>query len=115
MIAKGKILTLYEPNEQVPVPGLQTVRTAPTHLSTDLDSNVKRGVYGLSSPDSEAESVASSEVHRMPTSYESDFRMSSGNGDRTIEPPPGEPPDPKSGPSFLGRIFGRLFQRRRKG
>ncbi|KAF9693670.1 hypothetical protein EKO04_008515 [Ascochyta lentis] len=35
MIAKGKILTLYEPGVQVPVPEIQKARTEPAYTSTD--------------------------------------------------------------------------------
>jgi hypothetical protein len=117
MIAKGKVLTLYEPGEQVAAPGLRTRRTAPPRVvtSTDSTSHLERGGLDLSSPVSEAGTAASSATTRTPTTYESDFRTLSDDGERSREAPPEEPPDPKARQSCLGRVLAHLFSRRRKG
>lgn len=115
MIAKGKVLTLYEPGEQVPTPGLQPRHTTLPCLSTDSASHVERNLRGLSLSDSDAESAASPTAPRTSTTYGSDFRTLSGDGNRSTEPPPEEPPDSRFKRFFLDRVLGTLFQRRRKG
>ncbi|KAJ4354721.1 hypothetical protein N0V95_003562 [Ascochyta clinopodiicola] len=57
MIAKGKILTLYEPGPQVPVPEVQKARTAPALTSTESASYVVRDMRRLSSSESDAAKV----------------------------------------------------------
>jgi hypothetical protein len=113
MIAKGKVLTLYEPSAQVAAPGLQTRRTAPPRVLTST-SPLERGRLDLGSPVSEAGTVASSATTRTPTTCESDFRTLSGDGERSREAPPGEPSDPKTRQSCLGRVLAHLFSRCRK-
>lgn len=139
MVAKGKVLTLYEPTEQVPMPELHTRRTAPPRLSTSTDStsNIDRTVFALDSPDSDDESAPSSIATRTRTSptttrtpvspiaarpptadpdlHRLGARKDSGNADRSPGSPPGDLPDPRLKRSFLARVLDRLFQRRQRG
>ncbi|KAJ4994238.1 hypothetical protein SVAN01_00067 [Stagonosporopsis vannaccii] len=116
MIAKGKVLTLYEPTEQFPTPGLRMRATAPPRLSTSTDSgsHAERGDLGLSSPSSDGGSVASPFAPQTPTANESDFQISIASGALSTKLPLGKPPDPTIRQSFLGRMFTRLFSRRQK-
>lgn len=109
MIAKGKVLTLYEPGEQLPTPGLHKRVTAPPRLSTDSASHMERGNLGLSSPESDGESVVSPLAPQTPITYEQDFRITGGSVSRSTEFSPGEPPDPSPKQSFLERVRTRLF------
>lgn len=117
MIAKGKVLTLYEPSEQLPIPGIRARSTAPPRLSTSADSasHTERDDEGLSSPDSDGESVASPSAPKTPITNESDFRTLTADGALGTERSPSETPDPKVKQSFLGRLFARLSLRRQKG
>ena len=117
MIAKGKVLTLYEPSAQFPTPGLRTRATAPPRLSTSTDSgsHTERGNLGLGSPDSDSGSVASPISPQTPTTNKSDFQTLTADGALGTELPPSEPLDPKIRQSFLGRMAARLFSRRQKG
>ncbi|KAJ8111861.1 hypothetical protein OPT61_g5648 [Boeremia exigua] len=115
MIAKGKILTLYEPSEQLPTLGVQTRRTAPSRLLTSTASRNEQCEYESNSPGSEDESVASPVARQTPSLHEPDPQASSRDGHRTTELSSGQRLDAKSKPSFLGRVLGRFFPRRRKG
>lgn len=109
MIAKGKILTLYEPSEQVPISIPQPIRarTAPLCLSTEPTSTTERGIHELSSPDLDTETVAILESSATPRPPVSSFRSLSGDGNRSVNLPPGEPPA-KTNKSFLGQLRDRL-------
>lgn len=111
MIAKGKILTLYAPSEQMQMPALQWISTAPPRLSTSNNSysHLERGEPGLGSPDSDHGSVASRGITQTPANYGSDFRRVSTDGNWSSGAPQGEPPDPEPKKSFLARVFNRLF------
>lgn len=144
MVAKGKVLTLYEPSEQVQVPGLYTRKTAPPRLSTSIDpsSKIERSIFGTDSQDSGDESVPSPIATRAhtsptatrkptspttrqistsltaaqtPTAFSLGPRKDSGNADRSASSSPGGPTDPRSKRSFLARVLDRLFQRRQRG
>lgn len=114
MVAKGKILTLYEPGVQVLLPGMHKARTAPFRLSTDSASDTERVLPELEQSDSDTESVVSPAAPRTPSAYGSNFRAISGDGDRSTKPSPGEPPLAKAKQSFLVRLRKRLFRRGRK-
>jgi hypothetical protein len=123
MVAKGKVLTLYEPSEQVPTPELHTSRTAPSCLSTSTDStsSIDRSRSGLDSPDSDDERTPSRRTptsptaSRAPTAFSLGLRKDSGNAERSPGSSLGESPDPGSKRSFLARVLDRLFQRRQRG
>lgn len=99
----------------MPAPAMRRESTAPARLSADLTFNAERDMRALSLSDSDVDSAASPTATRTPTiTCGSDFRALGGDGSRSTELPPDEPPDPKK-KSFLDRVFRRMFQRRRKG
>ncbi|KAF3007782.1 hypothetical protein E8E13_010299 [Curvularia kusanoi] len=124
MVAKGKVLTLYEPGEQVAVPGLRTRHTAPPCLLTPTDSNSNsnsnsnltpyRDGCDMGSPGTECGTVAPPSATSTPIAYGSGFRTLSGDGARRTKTLPGEPPDPKTEQSLIVRLFGSLFLHRRE-
>lgn len=111
MIAKGKILTLYEPGAQVPVAETTNIRTASSRHPTVSASHVERRMHALSFSDSDTESAVSIAASATTSAHGSNFRTLSGDGNRSTDSPPGEPPDIRTKQSFLDRLRRRLFKR----
>ncbi|KZM20702.1 uncharacterized protein EKO05_0007193 [Ascochyta rabiei] len=112
MIAKGKILTLYEPSAQVLVPEIQKARTAPTtRTSNDSASYMVRDMRRLSPSESEDESTALPAASRTSRTHGLTFWTSN---DRRTDPLPEELPNIRKKPSFLDHLRKKLFRRGRK-
>ncbi|KAJ4317572.1 hypothetical protein N0V94_004865 [Neodidymelliopsis sp. IMI 364377] len=108
MVAKSKVLTMYEPGPQVPA-ALQRTLTSPPRLSTAPLRTITLDEPMMRSPGSEAETATSFASSATPSPCDSDFRTLSGNGNRKLDLPPAEPPDLGTRRSFLSRIWKKLF------
>ncbi|KAH7401639.1 hypothetical protein BKA66DRAFT_405510, partial [Pyrenochaeta sp. MPI-SDFR-AT-0127] len=93
LLAKSKILTMYEPGSQHQAPGLKRSASEPIRVSTAIVQTVEDGSQQTRSPSSDRASVVSIVCSVASSPPESDFWGPNTEDYRIADRPPKVPPD----------------------